>query len=243
VWKAARPGNLILTGSGLGIGGYSPFNIHAFRENLCQNYFSSLNCDDLPERLTRPVAPTGRTLLDLAGVDELVLADRGAVDAFRARGLNWAESQGPYGEWRLKRGQTSALVTWATPGADVRVVEQAAARIRLQVSNPGSEPALVVLGRAWYPGWRARLGDQAVRVVPVAGLLVAVEAPPGATGELRLEFRPPALRFGAFLALLGVLGLAGAQLWPLLMRSPLGSRILSVSSLGRASLSPKPRPR
>jgi len=69
-------------------------------------------------------------------------------------------------------------------------------------------PGFLVLSEVWYPGWRARVNDMEVRVIPANGALRAVPIPAGAAA-VELTYAPRAWRWGLLMALVGVIG-AGA---------------------------------
>ena len=65
----------------------------------------------------------------------------------------------------------------------------------------------IIWARAWYPGYRASLSGRRLEVEPVLGLLPSIALPPGAEGELVLEYIPEGLELGLVIASVA-LGLA-----------------------------------
>lgn len=85
--------------------------------------------------------------------------------------------------------------------ADVQLVREERRRSTVSVSVPaGGRPALVVFARPWLPGWRARLNGENLAAEPVTMLMPGVVVPPGAHGELVLEYAPAALSRGFLIA-------------------------------------------
>jgi uncharacterized membrane protein YfhO len=70
-------------------------------------------------------------------------------------------------------------------------------RVRYQVASP----SLLKLTEAWFPGWRAFLGDHEIPIVRVDYALMGAVVPAGG-GEIRFEFRSNYFRYG--LAITGV---------------------------------------
>jgi hypothetical protein len=89
-----------------------------------------------------------------------------------------------------------------------------ALRVEAKVSAaPGSNPGLVLLRRAYFPGYRALLDGEPLRVGRADGVFVAVEVPPGKSGTLVVEYRPLGVRaLGLAAFCLGILGLIALHL-------------------------------
>jgi len=81
--------------------------------------------------------------------------------------------------------------------ARVRIARETRTRIEIDVSEADPERSiLVAVSRPWYPGYVARLNgfDVPVQVLDMA--IPVVLLPPGANGNLSLDFRPASLRAG-----------------------------------------------
>ena len=61
------------------------------------------------------------------------------------------------------------------------------ANIRL---SPGGRPALLLVARPFFSGYRAKLGNVALKVDSYRGLIPTIEIPAGMNGRLRLVYRP-----------------------------------------------------
>jgi hypothetical protein len=178
-------------------------------------------CDAVISTVTGTVAPTGRSLIDLTGVNEIDVEREADAKAFAAAvGPGWSETRGPAGEWRLARAKPEGLVTWTSPGAAGAVVSSAPAQVTLQVSNDSSTPGTLVVARAWYPAWNASLDGRPVRARALDGALVAVDLPPRSRGLLTLSFWPTGITAGLVLAALGLVLVAAAARFPRLVDAP-----------------------
>jgi hypothetical protein len=190
--------------------------------------------------VTAPVAPTGRGLIDLMAVDEVVVQQDRDAQALAARaGGGWRETRGPAGEWLFTRIKPLGLVSWTTPGLTADVVARTPARIAAEVRNDAVSHGTLVLARAWYPGWSARLSGVPVVARPLAGLLVSIELPPRSAGRLEVSFWPTGLTPGLVLAAIGAILLVLATLFPRLIDGPIERLGAALERRGKtASLSP-----
>lgn len=71
---------------------------------------------------------------------------------------------------------------------------------QLTVEAETAQPALLVLGEVWYPGWQATVDGIEQPIVRVNGLLRGVYLDPG-THNVVLRYRPASLRWGAAITL------------------------------------------
>ncbi|HWN43338.1 MAG TPA: YfhO family protein [Thermoanaerobaculia bacterium] len=133
-------------------------------------------------------------------------------------GVRWVVA-GPHEAgpgWRLAYQGADARV-YERPGALplVRWTAGGGALVDERMTHPGfwkiawwtPGRSTLVVAETWDHGWRASAGGKPVPVVPVDGALLGVELGPGA-GTLELRYRPAGLVVGAWLTLLGLLGLA-----------------------------------
>jgi hypothetical protein len=73
----------------------------------------------------------------------------------------------------------------------------------VRVHATAGRPAILVLGEAWYPGWKATVNGRASPVFPVDGWKRGVVVPAGAS-EVAFIFRPTGLGVGAAVSLLSL---------------------------------------
>ncbi|HEY2481330.1 MAG TPA: hypothetical protein VGI30_03900, partial [Caulobacteraceae bacterium] len=206
---------------GASIVGYSSMVTQSYGELLCQTA-AGAPCGVLVHHVTAPVRPTGLSLIDLMGVDQVVVQQGADAQAFAAwAGAAWTETRGPAGEWRFTRIKPAGLVTWTTSGVTARVVSRAPAQIDVKVRNDAPTNGEIVLARAWYPGWSARLNGAPVTARPLAGLLVSIVLPAKSAGRLEVSFWPTGLTAGLVLAAIGALLLVLAALFPRLIEAPI----------------------
>jgi hypothetical protein len=213
-WRTFRPGNTALQGPGVSILGYSPMISRGYSNWLCEGHFGA-DCDDIATRVFRPTKLTNTSLVDLAGVDQVDVERAADATAFAARvGSGWRESRAPDGAWRFLRLSPSGRATWTTPMTSAAVRQDSLTRIALDVRNDTSSSGIIVIARAWYPNWRATLNGRPVHAWPLAGVVLAVEAPPRASGRLEVSFWPAGLTAGLIAAALGILLIALMGLYP-----------------------------
>ena len=221
-WKAYAPASTSLYARGTNLVGYSNIPRPGFVADLCAGYIGP-RCANLASRVTRPIPPTGRSLLDLTATSEVIVEKRADADALVGSvGPGWTLSRGPIGEWRLVRNRSPGLVTYATPGLSASLVHRAPSRVVLDVRNDAPRAGLLVVARAWYPAWRARLNGAWIPAAPLAGALVSAAIPANAHGRLDLVFRPSGLSTGIVLALVGALMLVLTSIAPGLIDVPIG---------------------
>jgi hypothetical protein len=233
-WATHPLGNATLYAAGRSFGGYSPMPTPLFAGLTCWGRLID-RCDDVIPDATAKVDPTGRSLLDLAGVNEVDIQRQSDAAAFAAVvGATWREDQGPGGDWRFTRNQPVGLVTWTSPGAQAATRSYDLTRIVLAARNDAPTNGALVIARAWYPSWRATLDGSPVRTHPLDDALVVVDLPPKSHGLLTLTFWPKGLTAGLVLAALGALLMAAAALFPALVNRP--------ASWMEALISRQPRP-
>jgi uncharacterized membrane protein YfhO len=81
------------------------------------------------------------------------------------------------------------------------------------VALPSGARGRLVLADAYYPGWSATADGRAVPIAPYAGMLRAVDVPPGAH-QVVFDFQPASVRIGLALSGLSVAAAAALALWP-----------------------------
>jgi hypothetical protein len=125
-------------------------------------------------------------------------------------------------EWREASGRGSPGVALVEPGfappifaaglprpGDCVITSFAPERVELRAS-PAS-PAILVLGEAWYPGWRATVNGSPAPVFPVNGWMRGVVVPAGRSIAV-FTYRPSALGAFVSLAAMVLLGLLASRL-------------------------------
>jgi uncharacterized membrane protein YfhO len=78
--------------------------------------------------------------------------------------------------------------------------------------------SLLLLRRPWFPGYRARIGAQELRLVVVDLVMPAVVVPPRFEGQISIEYRPRALWLGIKVAVAGLIVLVGVMIVGLVRR-------------------------
>jgi hypothetical protein len=215
-WRLYEPGNLPLESPGIAVQGYSPFDIRAYQRSFCTAHIGQTECPDIVRRISTPLPGSGLTPLDLTRTDEVRIAQPDIADRFAARFADWRRrplADGGAAFRRTKPFGWPPPIAWASPGLELRPLESGSDLVSLSVHNATSRPARVILARAWYPGWRARLNGKPLPCRSIDDLAVEVEAPPGAQGVLRVSYWPTGLTAGllaaaaaaVFLALLAML--------------------------------------
>src|SRR5256714_2245349 len=77
---------------------------------------------------------------------------------------------------------------------------------------PGGRPALLSVARPFFPGYRAKLGDVALKTDSYRGLIPTIEIPAGMDGRLTLSYRPWWLVWGGALSVVSVAFFLGSLL-------------------------------
>ncbi len=219
-WLTFGKDNTALQQPGTSILGYTPMSSQPFYRYFCAGHFGT-ECDNVVARVTARIPPTNRSVIDLMSVDEIVIQQEKDARAYRAAaGPGWTESRGAAGAWRYRRVHPVGLVSWTSPGVGAAVISRAPTRIVLSARNDAGRPGVMVLARAWYPGWSARLNGAPVVARPLAGLLVSIQLPPRSAGRLDVSFWPSGLTVGLVLAAIGALLIALTAFFPRLINRP-----------------------
>jgi hypothetical protein len=147
-----------------------------------------------------------------AASEDCVVCERGGPPAPRAWSVPAAqvvERFAEAGRVRESGGSLSVVVGALEPtGAqvafahDVKVSPalEGERRVDLDVDSADDARGLVVVKRAYYPGYRAWLDGNPLPVGAYDGVLVAVVVPPHAHGRLEVLYDPPLLKVGYFIA-------------------------------------------
>jgi hypothetical protein len=104
--------------------------------------------------------------------------------------------------------------------ADIFRIENRRNRLEADVIvPPGANPAVLTFSRPFFSGYRARIGDQELRVDSYRGLIPTIEIPAGTSGRLTMVYRPAWLVLGGSVSILclsivavsGVLAISGMR--------------------------------
>ncbi len=112
------------------------------------------------------------------------------------------------GTTRVYENQLARPRAWLVGGEPATLLTWSPNLILISARGPGQ----LILSEVNYPGWEARLDDQAAPLDTVDGLLQGVQLGPGAH-TVRFEFRPRSLYTGAALMVIGLITLGGLWLW------------------------------
>jgi uncharacterized membrane protein YfhO len=106
------------------------------------------------------------------------------------------------------------VVTTATGGAAIvgRVKSASRSPGRIEAEVEADQPATLIVGEGWSPGWRATIDGRSVDVRLAQGSRTAVEVPRGSSRVL-MRFRPPWLVPALATSVLGLAVTLGL-LWP-----------------------------
>jgi hypothetical protein len=209
-WLELTPGNTPLYHNVEAINGYSALDARGLRETFCMDYIGA-SCPDVAKRLFSIDKDTGLSLLDITRVDR-VIAQRGLhAERFASEAGNaWVLAKsGAYGDVFVRREalpERPGNVSVLPAGVQMRLIERRPNRESYHVQE-GYGGGRIIWARAWYPGYRASLSGRRLEVEPVLGLLPSIALPPGAGGELVLEYIPEGLELGLVIASVA-LGLA-----------------------------------
>jgi hypothetical protein len=156
-------------------------------------------------------------LLDSMGVDGLLVSKRFAADVPDVVANGWRVVNATEGSVILRReGAPSARVRAAEGSGlgTVRIGQVTSSRLRVdaEVETAADRPGLLIVARAFYPGWRARVNGQEVPVEQASLVMPAVRIPAGTRGTVTLWYEPRSLVRGLWIAAFAAAGLL-ATVW------------------------------
>jgi hypothetical protein len=96
-------------------------------------------------------------------------------------------------------------LSWHPQGMQVATAEPMRHQHESLSISKNSDGGRLIFARLFWPGYRASLNNKPLEVVAHRGFLVAIDLPANATGQLKIWFRPPALRLGLALAGIGLM--------------------------------------
>ena len=207
-------GNMLAAAGYVSVNHYTGIGYAAFQRSLSFDHRGSLLNNDPMRQLNRNVPGYRTPLVDVLGVDTLVLT----------RGAYQPEDYRPRPGWRTVLRDEARIVVQRrevptpgprvtpSPGVDVVAAEDDGLGSRISVRS--DEGGTVLLNRLNWPGYRASTDDgRAVEVSEGPHGLVELTVPPGGT-VVHLEYEIPGLRTGLVAALVGILAaLAHQLLW------------------------------
>lgn len=106
---------------------------------------------------------------------------------------------------------------WAKAVVQVQALTRDELRAEVDVPSNG-KPALLLVSRPWFDGYRAKIGRENLHLESYRGLIPMIKIPPGRHGRLTIVFRPWWLYWGGAMALLSAT-ICAVSLW-LARRSP-----------------------
>jgi hypothetical protein len=193
---------------------YSGMGFEEFADALCMGYRGQV-CPEAFDRAWRPAGDTGAPLIDLLGVETLVIDSR--VFPGPAR-------QPPRPGWSLAtrdrlrtvwvRDETigyGGRLSWVSPGVDV--LSDAGTGTSEEVRVRAAEAGTLVFARLAWPGYTATLDGEPVDVREGPAGLLSVDVPAG-RHVVDIAFRSPGLSAGIVAAAAGaLLSLGQSAVW------------------------------
>jgi hypothetical protein len=218
-----RPGSTSMWGGIHFINGYSPISPSGVAREFDVAIHGEVRSDIAAISLEKEGGAEGK--LARLGVDGLVIAHE----------VHLAPQ--PFDEWELADYTEEGRVVHRTgpPLARVRSVTQIDSRPNEQFAEaavsriingrnrlladvtvpPNGPPALLTVSRPFFNGYRATIGNVALKVDSYRGLIPTIEIPAGANGRLTLVYRPWWLIYGGAVSLscLAFIIAASVQAW------------------------------
>ncbi|MDQ3164954.1 MAG: hypothetical protein M3Q17_02155 [Actinomycetota bacterium] len=185
------------------LNGVSSVGQRFFNERLCIGWYGD-GCPAVAERLTETEPTTGRTWIDLLGVEQVQVAPGPLTRAWRrAAGPEWELSE------RVKDVTVYQRIDELPVVGRITEVDGPAAVSPLDLQNAqqsyrvdaGDTETRLVFRDIYFPGYTATLGGVPLDVDPVADVFVSVVIPAGLFGELVVSYTPAGggLRLGLWI--------------------------------------------
>ncbi|WP_205471172.1 hypothetical protein [Nocardioides sp. SYSU D00038] len=206
-WRHYLPGSMYHVAGVEAVNNYTGMGYRPFGRRFCMEY------DGLTQKcgyrnLWDPVTTGQPPLVDLMKVETVVVQPKLAKGVVRPD--DWLQATKNDDVIVLERaGEVpwpQARLSWADE--EVSVTEAATTdrwSERVEVADTGAGGELVFATLAW-PGWEATFDGRPVEVDANRVGLLTVDLPPGASGELALDFTPPGRRIGLLAGLAGTVG-------------------------------------
>jgi hypothetical protein len=176
---------------------YSGMGFAAFADALCMGYRGQV-CPEAFDRAWRPVGDTGTPLVDLLGVETLVI-DRqlfpGPADQPPPPGWSVGTRDQVRTVWVRDRAVGyGGRLTWVSTGVDV--LSDAGTGVREEVQVQAASAGTLVFARLTWPGYTVVLDGEPVEVRDGPAGLLSVDVPAG-RHVVEIAFRSPGLSTGA----------------------------------------------
>lgn len=220
-----RPGSTSMWGGVHFINGYSPIRPAGVAREFDFAIHGEIRSDIGMTLLEKEAGPEG--LLARLGVDGIIVANE--IGVVPEPATEWhvtaASNEGRvFHRWEpLPRLRSLSWID-SRPNeqfAEASITEVSDRRNKLEADirvPPDVRPALLTVARPFFSGYRAKLGNVALKMDSYRGLIPTIEIPPGLSGRLTFSYRPWWLAWGAGLSLLcgvlflGSLGLAISEM-------------------------------
>ncbi|SDL59460.1 4-amino-4-deoxy-L-arabinose transferase [Geodermatophilus siccatus] len=217
---------------------YSGMGFEEFADALCMGYRGQV-CPEAFDRAWRPAVGTGVPLVDLLGVETLVIDTQvfpGPAGQPPPPGWSLATRDRLRTVWvRDEAIGYGGRLSWVSPGVDV--LSDAGTGVGEQVQVRAADAGTLVFARLAWPGYTATLDGEPVDVRDGPAGLLAVDVPAG-RHLLEIDFRSPGLAEGAdVLAAAALVGLVQSAVW-LVARWRWGRRPTAPPDDPRARLEP-----
>jgi len=212
--------------------GYSALGHKSLQKELCINRRTQTDCPNGAIKWTELDNQTKLPLLDLFRINRVTAQHGMWWDGIASRlGSTWHSAKKGNEVETFERNNPITLpgtLSWHPQGMQVATAEPMRHQHESLSISKNSDGGRLIFARLFWPGYRASLNNKPLEVVAHRGFLVAIDLPANATGQLKIWFRPPALRLG--------LALAGIGLMLITLYLFIRSRILVEPKLAKKSM-------
>lgn len=174
------------------LNGVSSLGQASFNDQLCLGWYGN-GCVEVGKRLNEVEPTTGRSWIDLLGVEQVQAAPGAHQRVWRrAAGDSWRESDRVGDVTIFERTdllQAIGRITDIDGPAAVSAIELQNSRQSYRVTAADAETRLTFRD-IYFPGYTATLDDALLEVDAVSGVFVSVVVPAGASGELVVSYSP-----------------------------------------------------
>ena len=198
IGQIVRPGSTSMFAKLRFINGYSPIRPAGVARAFSAYIHGEIDSFTADYLLKNESGPTGR--LAQIGVDGIVVAREMNMDPQPASEWQLVFSND---EGHLFHRRSAPISIVRSDSARIANIVDTRNKVEADIDVPsGNRPAHVLFSRPFFRGYRAWIGDRALGVESVDGLIPAVTVPAGTTGHLKLEYRPVWLTLGTGVALI-----------------------------------------